>query len=237
LPCPEAYKETVWRGLHFHAHPDVKSKDLARLKKRIGVARKAFEARHGKLRMSSDNPAIVVVHTSAAQARKMCAGAGDSPHGHHIEIETLRLFTEPIESDERVSAADFARALQMFFFLERYGRATPDWLWKGACRLELAASWTGEKSPAIPASMGPIPESLPAFEHQMSGSDESLYWVLFFRHGPAVYRKAFKACVDEVAETADWDSAVGTHLLSLDQDTMRAAANEFVAKKVELVED
>jgi len=167
----------------------------------------------------------------------MCTAAVDSPHGHHIDIAKLRIFTEPVGDDERVSAADFARTIEAFFFLEQYGRMTPDWLWDGACRRALAASWAGEKTLAIPASMGPIPESLPTFEHQLKGEDESLYWVLFFRHGQTTYRKAFKACIAEVRKTADWDTATRTPLLSPDQDKMRKAANAFVAKKVLLVAD
>lgn len=233
-PCPEGYTETVLKGVHFQVHPDVPKKEVAQIKKRFTVLRKAFESDLWKLDFTADSPPIVLVHSTKGLARAICVAADDRRFGQHYDLDTQRLFVVPFGSERTMASADFAQSVQALFIMESFGRSVPTWIIRGLTKQAAAGALTGKAAPVIPERFGPVPLSLPPLERQLDGAEESFFWLLFFRAGPVRYRKAFDAVVAEATRTFDWDTAVRSHLLSLDQEKLLKAANAFVAKKVKI---
>ena len=53
-------------------------------------------------------------------------------------------------------------------------------------------------------------------------------YLAFFQHGPKPYRDAFAAFLKDAAATGDVETAQATRLLSLDQEKLWEAINEYV---------
>ena len=232
-PDPEGYTEKSDRGIRLFVHSDVSARDLSAVRKLLSGLRKDFESRHGALTIAADNAPMVVVHAASGAARGLCEAAAEAPAGQYYDSATQCLYLVP-PVDVR-SEAFLCGAAVGFLHIEAHGYGSY-WLMDGERRAAFAQVLTRKRLPALPSELGPLPTKLPPFDKQLSGVGESLYWVLFFRYGPAKYRKAFDVFMDDLRETDDEAGALERHLLSLDQAEMQAAADAFVAKKVKLVD-
>jgi hypothetical protein len=121
-------------------------------------------------------------------------------------------------------------------------------MYVGEGRLAWSEERTGQRVPRVSeAIFNDLPSNPVAFAELVgtprdkTGEDAfrnaALAYVLFFRAGPAKYRKAYESFRAELATTRNERRATEAHLLSLDQEKMRQDLARWLRRSVQGIED
>jgi hypothetical protein len=241
-PHPPELKRQTKDGFAYLVHPSVRDANLKDLQSFLRGIRQKFEGLHGKVPADPENPPLVVVCNRIADAPLPESLKGTTA-GAAVEPLTGRLFAVAAGSAEDRAAC--AMAATRLLFLQRYGWTEPYWMYVGEGRLAWSEEITGAAPPKVDTHLF---EAFKAEHLTLAGlvdmeralktpdpfTSDSAAYVMFFRHGPAKYRKAYRECREEMAETKNVWQAVTMHMLSFDQEEMKADMARWLAKSVEV---
>lgn len=239
---PADFRRDTRDGFVYLVHPDVKpaqAKEVQALVRRVAGK---FEAVHGKIPVQEENPPIVVVLRSIEDGRKLY-DMKSATYGIAFDALGGRLFATPLpENDGTTRAACVMKAYELMF-VQRYGSVNPFWMYCGEGRLAWVEELTGAKPPVVDSPLfkdisGPVQSFAELVEQEAKSSfgdpfrAHAAAYVLFFREGPAKYRKAYQAFRADVAANYDIVPALEKHLLTLDQPTLQRDLGRWVANSV-----
>jgi hypothetical protein len=244
-PHPSQLQRQPLGGVIYLVHPSVKSSDMERLQALVARVARDFEASHGKIILSEENLPLVVIYNSLAEARSLSDELKGVDAAATTDILGGRIFLTPVPVGRGRKRADCSECVVQLLYIQRYGFADPYWMYVGEGRAAWSEEAAGLHIPRVATSVG-LPSAPLAFSEVVrmengDGTGEGTFhdnataYVLFFRAGPARYRKAYEAFKAELAATRDVRRATETHLLSLDQDVMKADLERWLRRSVQRV--
>jgi len=167
--------------------------------------------------------------------------------GAELDVAGGRLFLTPVPAERGPDRAACAKGVFHLLHVQSYGWTEPYWMYLGEGRLAWSGERTGRDPPRVADSLfedlpsTPITfKELVAMESGRSGEDvfqhNALAYVLFFEAGPQKYRKAYDAFRAAFGATHDVRRSTEEHLLSLDQEEMKADLDHWLHRSVKGVE-
>ena len=230
-PAPPAgYKRRVRDGIVYYVHAAAGDSDAA-VHAIVRGEQLAFAKLHGPPPPSPESPMVVVVHAKAQDAAALSSEAASARFGAFHDGATYRLFAvAPAKGDAQARARLAGEARLLVF---EFGARGPFWLYCGESALAWNEELTGKPLPCVaPGFQPPKLRRFDAVCYLASASggewDGMFVYTAFFLHGPKTYRDAFSAFLKDAAATGDFETAQKERLLSLDQEKLWEAANEFV---------
>jgi hypothetical protein len=242
-PKPPAGFHTSTRdGFRYFVATVVKEKDVETLHAVVLEQEARYAKLHGPLPKPASNPPVIVVTPDNAMAMTITPEA-KSETGYATQFVEGRVFAVPMKKDDFRAKSSFAERLVAMFHVQSMGEASwaPEWLFHGERYVVQAEVWGGKPLPSFPPEFGTkLARSLGPFEAltKPNAKDleaQSFAYVAFFRAGPKPYQDAFAAFLKDTAANGDWEAAQAKHLLSLDQDDLRVAAEKFVSKDLKML--
>jgi hypothetical protein len=240
---PEGYKVKKKKDLLFHVHPDVGSKPLQRLMRFVGDVERQFEDFHGRIERSKEEPTTIIVHRYAGDAKELHAEAAKAEHGAYADALARRVYAVPLPDKPGSAHGTLARELTDLFLRERYAAYLPNWVHVGE-------GWRA-RSRAVTEGKGPVVTDGWHTHHQRIETrlgdletieeDWGLYvehartYAFLFHHGPAKYRKAYRAYLLDADRTGDAEGAFKANLASFDGYDMIRDAEKCVREKAQVV--
>jgi hypothetical protein len=228
---PAGYARRVRDGIVYYVQPGAGDSDAA-VHAIVRGEQQAFLKLHGAVSIPPESPLVVVVHAKSAGA-----AAGEE---QHFEPETYRLVAvEPAKGDDK-SRSVLVREARRAFIAQTFAGTAPFWLYCGESFLAWMEARSGRPAPSVlegfPSLYMKKFDDLAAYASAEGDTQEQMFvYTAFFVCGPRLYRDAFAAFLKDVAATGDCDSAQKKHLLSLDQDKLRDAAQKFAEKDLKPV--
>jgi hypothetical protein len=242
-PVPETYRRLTRDGYAEYLHPSVKDADADALHKLLRAEEAEFAKRYGPLWKPPESPFVVVIHKAREDAAPMDQYASTAKYGSFASGAKHQLFVVPPAKGDVAANAELVGEAWQAFLVQSFGGAIPYWLYLGESSAARVETTTGRSLPSVPdglyismtKTLRPFDEIARLENVDGSAADEMFMYVAFFRCGPKSYRDAFAAFLKDLAATGDCETAQRTHLLSLDQTKLRAAAQSFVAKELKPV--
>jgi hypothetical protein len=243
-PRTPELKRTTKDGFVYLAHPAVKDDNLKQLQSFLRGVKKKFEGVHGKVAMPPENPPLVVVYNRIVDA-PLPESLKDTRVGAAVEPLAGRLFTVPLAPGSAEDRAACAMAATRLLYVQRYGWTEPYWMYVGEGRLAWSEEITGAEPPKVDThliesfrapllTIAELIEMEKALRTPDPFTSSAAAYVMFFRLGPPKYRKAYRACREEMAATRNVWQAVTMHVLSFDQEELKADMTRWVSKSAEL---
>lgn len=237
-PLPPGYAQVEKGDYLYLLHADAPKSAVTDLHRILKRQEKAHRKLHGASAKSIRWRSQIVVHADKAAASALCESAATSRHGHYLHSTEARLYAVPVEKGDEAAKAAFAREAYQLMHLRRYGGSHPRWLFVGEGTLVWSEQLAGESLPKVAGGLHadiPLGRLVP-FATLVADSEHPLWskqvfaYVALFHDGPRAYRAAFKSFLKDFQETGDWELAQETHLLSLDQEKLREAAEAYCGK-------
>jgi hypothetical protein len=228
---PAGYARRVRDGIVYYVQPGAGDSDAA-VHAIVRGEQQAFLKMHGAASIPPESPLVVVVHAKTAGV----AAAEEQ----HFEPESYRLVAvEPAKGDDK-SRAVLVRETRRALIAQTFGGTAPFWLYCGESFLAWTEARTGKPAPSVPEGFPSLSmkkfDDLAAYASAEGDTQEQFFlYTAFFVCGPRLYRDAFAAFLKDAAATGDCESAQKKHLLSLDQEKLRDAAQKFAEKDLKPV--
>jgi len=241
---PSGYDRDERDGFLYLIARDVGRRQKSTLQRALREAQRDFVKDHGAIERPEGEPAIVLVHARKEDARILSKEAAEDPYGYSVDGFARRFFAVPIGDRGSERHARMVSLVRTLFYAERYGDFRPDWTCTGESQLGWHETITGKRPPKVTASWF---DHFQGIRYRLDGiesaRDESwreytnhgLAFVVFFRHGPSKYRKAYDAFLEDYAATGDSKGALARHMLALDQEELFEMAKRFAARKLQPV--
>jgi hypothetical protein len=239
-PRPDGYKPLLRDGYEYLLHPSLKDKDIDVLHAAVLEQEKRYGVLHGAVPKPEGNPIVVVVTPDKATAAALSPD-GSSKFGFAASWREGRVFAVPLKKDDALGRAELADRLALVFHVQCCGDGLPLWLSDGERRVAAAEAFTRKPLPSVATDyVAEFATSLVTLDQLATKPPkdavaQSASYVALFRAGPQAYRDAFKSFLLDLAATGDWETSQRTHILSLDQEKLRSAAQTFVAKELKPV--
>jgi hypothetical protein len=243
-PHPPELERESRDGFVYFAHPAVKASDVKELRSFLRLRARRFEQLHGKPSWDPDNPPLVVIHNTLAEARGLFDGIQEARHGVALDSRGGRIFVTPLRPGDNTGRAMCARTLTLLLYEQQYGSYDPFWLYVGEGNAAWSEEMTGRKAPQVTEGLA---DDLPTTPLTLGGVlgmeaegkhtndayvSSATAYTLFFREGPSRYRKAFAAFKEEYGATRDAKACMERHLLSLDQVAMAADLRRWIRTSI-----
>ena len=239
---PEGMKQVLRDGYEYFVHPSVKAAEVEAVHRTLLDAEHRYSRVHGPVPKPASNPIVVVVVPSMQVAATI---SGDSAvHDGACSINPLegRMFIVPPARDDDAARANIAQRASCIFHAQCYGSGPLEWLYQGESRIAWSETYLGKPLPSTTADLiAACPVTVVRFDELVLGSPgdssaQAFVYASLFHAGPAQYRDAFTAFLQETAATGDYETAQAKHLLSLDPAKLQAAAQKFVKSGLTRVE-
>lgn len=240
-PIPKGYavsQEETW----LIARAPAVTASIAPIVKTLKEQEKRFERDHGPL-PRSDAPLVVLVHASKSAAGKIEPRAAESNFDFTSDTWNRRLFAVPFAKEDVRREALLAYEAQDLLLFARYGDVRPGWIWVGECIVAQAEVHTGKPLPSL--DQGYVAWASTLQLHLIGGLErladvdaeawfrECFFYVAALREGR--YKKAYRAFLEECAETSDCMGAFERHLGKIDQEDLRTSTKDFISKEIKEV--
>lgn len=150
-----------------------------------------------------------------------------------------RTLTTPIGPPGSVTRGNLVDDAVGQYLGDLYGVNHPEWLYMGEAYLARMAAETGKSLPFVTtrftAGIGHLDGAFADLcAKRKIRKDRFAYhsagYVALLRHGPSIYKKAYKAFLTELRQTCNAPAATAKHLLVLDQAKMLADVQAMVRK-------
>jgi len=227
---PAGYVVSERDGYEYLVQPGVPDADVAALHAAVVELEKRYAKSHGPVPKPKDDRPVVVV-SADREATRVAANVKSVDEDYFASVFFGRLYAVPIRADDAPGRAKLALAATEIFHAQCYGHLASTWLCTGEKRLAAADAWLGKPGGAA-SSHAALPKTVAPFDDVVhrpgkDAAEQATAYVALFRGGAKPWRDAFAAFLKDLAATGDWDAAERTHLLSLDQTKLRAAAQAF----------
>jgi hypothetical protein len=238
---PPGYRSSERDGYEYFVGTEVKDSTIAAFHAALLEREKRFTALHGPVPKPAWNRPVIVL--SAHRSGTDAAAGREVRADYYADPYTGVLYGVPYRKDEPVARAQLAYAAAELLHSQAHSYLASDWVRAGERRVAYAEGRLARGLPSWPADS--VRETLPNVCRTLDSVirekdfadrvDQATAYVALFHAGPKPWREAFAAYSKELSATGDWEAAERNHLLSLDQDKLRAAAQAFL-KELKLVE-
>lgn len=243
-PHPPTLHRQEKDGFVYLVHPSVNPTDLKHLRSLVARTLHRFERGHGEVPMPEENPPLIVVHNSLAEAVPLYKRLRGATSGAMTDELGGRVFLTPVPAERGPERATCVREVVHLLMVQRYGWNGAYWMYIGEGRAAWSEERCGQDAPrvdpetfeALPAELMTFSELLKSEPGESAFHDNALAYAIFFQAGPDKYRKAYEAFKASLAATRDVEGATQEHLLSLDQEEMRTDLRRWIDRSVKIFE-
>ncbi|MHC4492551.1 MAG: hypothetical protein ACYTDU_13100 [Planctomycetota bacterium] len=242
---PEGYDRREQDGFVFFTAPGVRAHDRKRIRKIVLDTQKDFVKLHGPIVRPPEEPPFVILHAYRQQARPYSKEAAKASQGQYSDHFARRIFAVPVPELRTAAHARLASETHDLLFVESHGDPDPCWARRGEGKLFGMRAQTGRKPPTVTrawfsgfAGLSHPLDRLDALYDSEFDSyvDHGTGYVLYFRHGPSKYRKAFEAFLTAYRASGDLQAARNVYLDPLDLTELQEKAGRYLARKLKPVE-
>jgi hypothetical protein len=241
---PKGYSRVEKDGIVYCAGPGVAAAAVKRVRKCAGPVQKDFVRFHGAISRPADEPAMIIIHKNVSEHAALDERASkEQVLGAYLHMEARRVMVAAYARPKSEEEGLLVRELVYLFFIQRYGNTQPEWAGVGEAHVAGMRLLTGKKLPFVTKrykdNLQPVSRRLVELGPLAKADwakyvDHARVYVMFFHAGPSAYRRAYKAMLEDLRKTGDFEGAPRRHLFTLDQNKLFKDVQQFAARKLKV---